>query len=211
MELPCATANSVRSGDTTLPECREVVPNYSHPACGHVTKKPKCFERRAWEQTPPVCKVVVDFTRPCGCTLKLPCHEAISGRLNPAPCYSAVNMRRPRCGHELSVRCLQATALKKAWDEHQGLSAYVNPPPFVNSDVVVKIVSDHVSCHVCGHVSGHVSCHVPFMCSFMCPFMCPTMCPPMWIHHCLSTITAGCEQCLLLRAPLDGNATHAPG
>ncbi len=107
-----------------LPECAVPVSKYIHPVCGHETGRPECYKKRLYEVKPPRCMVQVCHKRPCGCTTNMHCYENIEELKTPSVCHSSVNIARPRCGHQISLRCFLATSLKADWQEHGGESAF---------------------------------------------------------------------------------------
>lgn len=126
--LPCYQYQRCSRGEELPPACNEIVSDYVHPECGHVTQKPTCIQKRKWESFPPRCRVPITYSRPCKCTIKLECHEYIAERKLPsAPtCYESVTIARPRCLHKLSLRCHDAQALLSGWNSQVGDSATIN-------------------------------------------------------------------------------------
>ena len=51
------------------------------------------------------------------------CYERVEELKAPSLCRSSVSIKRPRCGHMLSMRCFEAEKLKVSWDEKSGKSA----------------------------------------------------------------------------------------
>lgn len=45
------------------------------------------------------------------------CDEMHKEEENPSLCQEEVTLRRPRCGHKLSLRCHEATSLRQRWEE----------------------------------------------------------------------------------------------
>ena len=126
--LPCCQYQRCSRGEESPPACIEIVSDYVHPECGHVTPKPTCIKKRKWGSSPPRCRVPITFSRPCKCTITLECHEYIAERRLPiAPtCYESVTIERPRCLHKLSLRCHDAQSLLSGWNSQVGDSASVN-------------------------------------------------------------------------------------
>lgn len=122
VDLQCGDHVDVLDGVKVLPECDCIVTDFVHPSCGHVVSKPKCFQRRKWETTPPPCKITVKHERICGCKVMLPCGDALKEMALDAPptCNVAVDKPRPRCSHRLSCRCNEMTRLMQLWDDGEG-------------------------------------------------------------------------------------------
>ena len=123
VEMTCARRQRLLAGEEELPTCKVQVPDFYHPACNHVMKKPKCYERRQWEMAPPRCMKMITHVRPCGCTVQLRCFELGEAAASTAPCMMDVNMHRPRCSHQLSLRCYERTALLERWQASHGSGA----------------------------------------------------------------------------------------
>jgi len=123
VKLNCSTQREVLSGKKKLEPCTVQVDDWIHPACNHVFKAPKCHERQGWQAAPPRCQTVVTHVKPCGCTDRLRCFELSDTATSLTPCTVGVNMHRPRCSHQLSVRCYERAALLELWDATQGVSA----------------------------------------------------------------------------------------
>ncbi len=122
-KLTCNLNERLRGGTAQLPECKTVVGDFVHPACGHVFASPKCYERRQFENAPPRCQQRVHVTRPCGCTTQMECWEAIQDAV-AAPggrrCMESVARARPRCSHVLTLRCHLAAELQDWWEMQRG-------------------------------------------------------------------------------------------
>lgn len=99
------------------------VADFIHPICNHRIRSPRCVDRRTWENSPPRCSVIVTHTRPCNHSKKMSCYEAAEEASHPRPCLADVEMRRPRCTHQLSLRCNAASSLKEAWAQHSAMGA----------------------------------------------------------------------------------------
>ena len=104
------------------------VSDFYHPVCGHTFKAPLCWQRRSWEEGPPRCDEKVVHERPCGHRKTMKCWEAAAELLQPTPCMTDVQTRRPRCSHRLSLRCSAAAALTEAWEQHGGQGAALADP-----------------------------------------------------------------------------------
>lgn len=108
-KVTCNINEKLIAGCEKAKECEEIVSDYYHPVCNHITKAPKCYIRRSFESQTPRCKVQVQHHRPCGCVTAMQCFESVAEGLSPSLCKEYVNSRRPRCGHSLSLRCYCAT------------------------------------------------------------------------------------------------------
>lgn len=122
IDIECHVKCDIDKGHV-LEDCKETVADYLHPQCSHKTKSPKCADRQRWEESPPKCQVKVVHTRPCGCKAEMKCFDSILERMNPSKCRKEVNIGRPRCGHEVSIRCFEGTDLLEWWSEQHGESA----------------------------------------------------------------------------------------
>lgn len=122
VQLSCYDHEQVLLGNLILPDCKEVVANYVHPSCGHIRQRPVCHVRRAWEETPPLCRQEVDHVRPCGCKMRMQCHQSVEEQSSDTPplCQIAVVRPRPRCSHPLSSRCCDSGILRSLWLEQDG-------------------------------------------------------------------------------------------
>jgi hypothetical protein len=107
VEMCCARQQLLASGEEELQPCTVRVADWMHPACNHEVKAPKCHERRQWEAAPPRCLKPVTHVKPCGCTDRLRCFELGMAAASLAPCLMDVTMGRPRCSHQLSLRCYE--------------------------------------------------------------------------------------------------------
>lgn len=179
VQLQCREYEEVISGVTVLQNCNEIVSDFVHPSCGHVTPKPKCWERRKWELTPPSCEVKVRHVRTCGCEITLFCAEALEEIALDAPpiCNVAIVKPRPRCSHSLSCRCNEMTRLTKLWDECDG-ERDIGDDPLVYHGVVygpsetilgAQFEKTFVECKVktrylqsCGHIT-QLTCSDAFL------------------------------------------------
>ena len=123
VKMTCNLQKKLVAGETELPPCKESVEDFFHPACNHRSKKPSCHERRQWEATPPRCLQLVMHVKPCGCQAQLRCFETAAAAADLAPCQRGVNMYRPRCSHNLSLRCYERTALLERWEQSHGMAA----------------------------------------------------------------------------------------
>lgn len=121
--VSCYELSCILAGTAQLPDCTVQVGDFIHPSCGHVWSNMKCKARRDFEQRPPVCKVKVQHTRPCGCSVDLLCSQLNDERLNPSPCQLARTFNRPRCRHPLSARCHIGTAIYSNWESQSGMAA----------------------------------------------------------------------------------------
>jgi hypothetical protein len=98
-------------------DCVEIVEDFIHPKCNHATTKPKCIDKRNWEISPPNCVREVNYKRPCNCEKKMYCYAKLEELESPVICTEAVTIKRPRCSHELSLRCNVALRLQKKMEK----------------------------------------------------------------------------------------------
>ena len=175
VQLRCHELQSLRAGRLKLAECEEPVDDYVHPVCGHVFSNMICKTRRAYEQTPPSCKIKVPFVRPCGCQAKISCCNILSETGNPMPCKKEKTYPRPRCGHNLSMRCFQGSELLSQWEKLNAVSAEVDngvalveigtsygPPESMITSLVPKCGGKAEVQLLCGHVIEDVPCDIAF-------------------------------------------------
>jgi hypothetical protein len=123
IRIACYYREQVLKKLKELSPCEEIVSDYIHPVCNHRFSKPKCAVKRKYETQPPKCAEKVEHKRPCGCISIMQCHERNEELEKPSICQSSKNIARPRCGHELSLRCYQAQNLMEDWNEQSGKSA----------------------------------------------------------------------------------------
>lgn len=131
--LPCHQHVELLAGLFELQPCAEILEvDYVHPSCGHRRVKPKCYDFREWECTPPPCLQRVVHVRVCGCTARMLCHDSVLERSleEPPQCREAVTKPRPRCSHLLTSRCYEASALCELWSQQNG-DAVSSIPPIV--------------------------------------------------------------------------------
>jgi len=124
-QVPCFIKTQLCAGTKALEVCKVEVNDYIHPVCNHRFIKPKCYKKREYEQKPPICTKVDGeaFKRPCGCTMpNMKCFQRIDEMKQPPLCLNSVEVARPRCGHQLSLRCSSARNLLIKWDEQSGHS-----------------------------------------------------------------------------------------
>ena len=125
-QVACSLKSQLLEGSAVLGQCQVEVSDYVHPVCNHRFAKPKCYKKQEYEKKAPVC-VKVDaevFKRPCGCSVpNMRCFERIEEIRQPSVCMRSVEVARPRCGHQLSLRCFAARKLLVDWSGQVGLSA----------------------------------------------------------------------------------------
>lgn len=126
VQVTCHSKTLILSGNGALDECDVVVSDYIHPVCNHRFSKPSCVKKREYERCIPQC-VKIDrepFKRPCGCIVEnMPCFKRLQEMKAPSKCMSSIELPRPRCGHQLSLRCCFARDLLARWEEQQSESA----------------------------------------------------------------------------------------
>ena len=123
VNIECFKKKKIDKGEKNLDDCGEIVSDYIHPVCNHRFRQPKCATKRKYELNAPKCPEKVIHKRPCGCELKMLCHESIEESANPPQCTKSVETARPRCNHTLSMRCFEAQHLKEEWSKQIGKSA----------------------------------------------------------------------------------------
>ena len=124
--ISCYNLRQVQNGNLKLTDCYVIVSDFIQPSCGHKIKKPKCCERRQYESKPPQCQAPVVLKKICGCSETMLCWQAAREAASPTPCVTAVTALRPRCHHQISLRCHIATELISKWDAmHDVLSASI--------------------------------------------------------------------------------------
>ena len=123
ISITCYYNSQIEKELIKVQDCDVIVSDFIHPVCNHIYPKPNCAKKRSYEQCPPKCKTRVDHKRPCGCIVYIPCFESISEFNKPSKCISSVQIKRPRCGHTLSMRCFEAQLLKESWEQKNGKSA----------------------------------------------------------------------------------------
>lgn len=130
VQLKCYKHKELLSGIAELEKCTEIENDFVNPTCGHVQKKPKCYQRRLWETSPPMCNRKVEHKRACGCIARMSCYERTQEQRSTSTptCMEAVVKARPRCTHLLSSRCFEATKLKELWLYQDGIGAIRDPP-----------------------------------------------------------------------------------
>lgn len=136
--VTCHMNGKLLAGLEKAKECEEIVADYYHPVCNHVTKTPKCHIRRSFESHTPQCSVHVQHKRPCGCFTAMKCFESVAEGLAPSLCKEFVNCRRPRCGHSLSLRCFCDSALQELWNS-QVINSYFNISLLLN--IIYKLIN----------------------------------------------------------------------
>eukprot|EP01031_Cornospumella_fuschlensis_P051991 gene51991-63564_t len=73
--------------------------------------------RRKYEDAQPNCERKVTISRSCGHKVEVKCFQ----RFNPlSPCMVAVNGKKPRCGHQISMPCHDYERLHNLYDAHKG-------------------------------------------------------------------------------------------
>jgi len=124
--VACFNKSQLLAGTAALEACKVEVSDYIHPVCNHRFAKPKCHRKQEYEMKAPQC-VKVDaeaFKRPCGCIVpNMPCFKRIEEMKQPSVCMRSVEIARPRCGHQLSLRCCSARKLVADWAGNIGQSA----------------------------------------------------------------------------------------
>ena len=96
VERPCYDLELVKAGEMALPSCVVKVADFIQPECGHKVSNPTCSECRAYEIMPPKCMTQVKHKRPCGCEIKMTCHDSVRERSHRTLCQSQVTAKRPR-------------------------------------------------------------------------------------------------------------------
>jgi len=205
-----------------LSPCEELVRDYYHPVCNHVTSSLKCHVRRQYEASPPQCSRQVDYIRPCGCKMTMPCHNAVQEEqaLRPVQCSKSVTVSRPRCKHKLSLRCFESSSLTDLWQAQLGasISSEVNaavefgvdygPPemefirsiPECSVRIAYRDACGHVSELPCSKAFRYAVSKIPLECKANVKHPCPI---------CSGHILIPCWAATLLKAwkPWDAHAS----
>lgn len=117
VRLHCFEETKLKNKQATLNPCVENVDDFELP-CGHRIVKPTCSARAAYQAAPPQCNVQVQHTRRgCGCVMKMRCFESVRELKNLAlvQCDHPKEIRRPRCGHNLTSQCHRVSNLLAQW------------------------------------------------------------------------------------------------
>ena len=176
VQIPCHVIGKVVQGATVLPNCVIIVGDFIQPACGHKITAPTCFDCRKYEERPPPCMTEVRHIRPCGCKISMRCHESLSERKTPTLCTSYVLMKRPRCAHEMTLRCHVGSKVQKDWDNQDGEGVNKDglvtfKTPYGPSEKSLNGSSEPpiFACEVrtsyrasCGHIFGDIACDTAF-------------------------------------------------
>lgn len=178
VNISCFNSQEIIHGNSVLKECKEIVGDYIHPSCGHITKNPDCSTRRRYEENTPKCTVKVQHTRPCQCKQSMPCWESNQEKIHPSKCKASKEFTRPRCLHRVTMRCCEGENMHNQWKLKDGISASLHDPS--KSIVLVKSSSRYgpsettftplnANCAVnvmyqqdCGHLLSNVACHIAF-------------------------------------------------
>lgn len=162
-----------------LGDCMVAVEDYYHPECNHIRRRPKCFQRRAWEQKTPRCTQPVTHLRTtCGCRVRMECWEEmleVSENRKPV-CLAEKTISRPRCSHKLSMRCSEAQTLLDLWklEGGEGIEDSANivehgrpygPPESTLMPKIEKCKHDVCYRASCGHIVSDLKCFEAFDCA----------------------------------------------
>jgi hypothetical protein len=115
VEIDCYKEDLFNDGTLKLADCEVIDEDFIQPACGHIIRSPTCHERRQYEKTPPECMEKVVINKRCGCKMEIRCSQVQQELTHPSICKKLVNFPRPRCGHQLSKKCVDRDAILANW------------------------------------------------------------------------------------------------
>ncbi|ORY39360.1 hypothetical protein BCR33DRAFT_788369 [Rhizoclosmatium globosum] len=117
VKLACSVENSIASGVASFPTCtKPALTSFIHPLCKHEITG-NCNIITGYSVNPtsaPNCIEEVEYTPPCGHSLKVKCYLKHLYEQSSAlfVCPSKVEIELPRCGHSTLVSCQQAVTLQ---------------------------------------------------------------------------------------------------
>jgi hypothetical protein len=181
IEIPCRQLKAMIAREKPWPRCEIVVKRFDLP-CGHTIKNPKCFEEQDFLKNGifPLCKVEMEIMKSCGLhKMKTVCFKSKQQLIDcqNALCEQTVRTHRPRCGHNLTLKCHDSSELLKLWNRRGYGSCVPCKEPVIDESLVYGPSEESIygvckslkPCEAkvtirrnCGHSINVNKCHAAF-------------------------------------------------